>query len=57
MSKRELAAATGIPFTTLWRTLEGRRAVDVDDLGFIADSLGVRPSEIDALANAEQEVA
>lgn len=46
MSGRALSRATGIPQKSLSRKLAGLTAFDLDELPVIADTLGVKLSEI-----------
>ena len=46
LTQEALADATGIPLTTLHRSLHGHRAFDADELFRVADALGVTVSAL-----------
>lgn len=52
-SAKSLAESAGLTRSTLHKTLNAQRAIDVDDLFHLADLLGVSPTEIFDRAEAQ----
>jgi transcriptional regulator with XRE-family HTH domain len=48
---RELAALSRLPYSTVSKTLNAKRVVDVEELGRLAHGIGIEPAEI--VRNAE----
>lgn len=55
MSVRAFAAATGLPLSTLHKTLKAERAIDVEDLYEICVALDAEPAEVVAAATRAVE--
>lgn len=46
LTVRKLAEVSGVPYTTVQRSLKGARSIDVEELQKMCDALGVRSSEL-----------
>lgn len=54
MTRKRLVTASGVPMSTVQKTLAGKRRFDVDELAALCIGLDVLPSEI--LLRAEQRM-
>ncbi|MEA5454500.1 helix-turn-helix transcriptional regulator [Sinomonas sp. JGH33] len=57
VSMRRFSVETGLPLSTLQKTLAGTRVADVEDLYAICAGLGIDPDEIFRRAQAELDAA
>lgn len=55
LSRRHLSEATGIPYTTLYRKLNGHSPYTLDEIASIASAVCVHPAELVSFPRPEDE--